>query len=1150
MPPVKNIDRILALYRDDRRTQKLVEALRNPTPPTVIQVNGTAGAQEAFVLAGAYLAGPRPNLWIANDKEEAAYLQNSLANLLEKKPVRFFPDSFKRPMYFEELNSNNVLERTETINKITYPSGSPEIIVTYPEALFEKVVAPSVLEETRIEIAAGATLNVDFIIEMLVEYGFRREDFVYEPGQFSIRGGIVDIFSYGNNYPYRIELFDEDVESIRTFDPLTQLSVQNIGKVSIVPNINTKFNREQKVSLLGVLRPETVVWVKDFQMLTDKLQICFEKAEEFAKSLPLMDESELGEIFRDRAFIRPHEVAEDVRKFSIVNLGSASILQSSNPPILFNAKTQPSFNKNFSLLIENLNANTALGIENFIFTDNPKQIERFYAIFEDLSPLPTSPHGGGVQAHSLLGGAGGAKFEPVMKAIHEGFVDLDLKIACYTDHQIFQRHHHYRLRQGFTADKALNLKLLRELQPGDFVVHIDHGVGKYSGLEKITVNDHTQESVRIFYKNNDVLYVSINSLHKISKHTGKDGTPPALSKLGSDAWQTLKNRTKKKVKDIAKELIKLYALRKASPGHAFPPDNYLQAELESSFIYEDTPDQEKATIDVKGDMMKSYPMDRLICGDVGFGKTEVAIRAAFKAVTDGKQVAILVPTTILALQHYKTFSDRLADFDLNIEYVNRFKTTAQKREIFQNTKEGKVDILIGTHALLSKDLKFKDLGLLVIDEEQKFGVTAKEKLRNFKVNVDTLTLTATPIPRTLQFSLMAARDLSIIRTPPPNRQPIHTEIRVMSEEVIKDAIYKEVYRGGQIFFVHNRVKTLPDVAALIKRLCPDVDVAAAHGQMESDKLESTLVDFIDKKFDVLVCTNIIETGLDIPNANTMIINDAHQFGLSDLHQLRGRIGRSNKKAYCYLFTPPMSVLTHDARKRLKTIEEHSDLGSGFEIAMHDLDIRGAGNLLGAEQSGFIADIGYETFQRILEEAVQELKETDYKDVFREELEKKKFYIRDVNIDTDVEMHIPDDYVTSISERLSLYTALDQLGTEAELEQFEVQLRDRFGRVPGPVLELFDGLRLRWVARALGFERIILKSNKLRCYFVENPQSPYYDSPLFQQVFQFIGTRGQPQGLSLKKSPRSLIMVKDKVSNLQAAKKVLELIHTQALAVKV
>jgi transcription-repair coupling factor (superfamily II helicase) len=1126
---VTNLDRILARYRDDQRTKKITDALRAPnTPPARLQLSGMAGAQESFVFAGTYLADPRPQLWIANDKEEAAYFQNNLSNLLDKKPVRFFPDSFKRPMYFEELNNTNVLERTEAINKIISPTASPEILVTYPEALFEKVVAPHVLEETRMEIAQGARMDVDFMIEMLVEYGFKREDFVYEPGQFSIRGAIVDIFSYGNDYPYRVELFDEDVESIRTFDPLTQLSVQNIAKVSIVPNINTKFKREQKVSLLAVLKPETVVWAKDFQVVVDKLQKCFEEAEKFAKTLPLLDESELGEIFRDRAFIRPHEVVEDIQKFNIVSLQS-SVSSSQSPitnhqsPITFQGKTQPSFNKNFPLLIENLNDNVAQGIENFIFTDNPKQIERFYAIFEDLKAK--------------------AKFEPVMKAIHEGFIDLDLKIACYTDHQIFQRHHHYRLRQGFTADKALNLKLLRELQPGDFVVHIDHGVGRYSGLEKITVNGHTQESVRIFYKNNDVLYVSINSLHKISRYTSKDGTPPTLNKLGSETWQALKSKAKKKVKDIAKELIKLYALRKASPGHAFPPDNYLQTELEASFIYEDTPDQEKATIDVKEDMMKSYPMDRLICGDVGFGKTEVAIRGTFKAVTDGKQVAVLVPTTILALQHYKTFSERLAEFELNIEYVNRFKSAKEKTEIYKKLAEGKVDIIIGTHALLGKEVKFKDLGLLVIDEEQKFGVTAKEKLRNLKVNVDTLTLTATPIPRTLQFSLMAARDLSIIRTPPPNRQPIHTEIRVFSEELIKDAIYKEVQRGGQVFFVHNRVKTLPDITALIKRLCPDVDVELAHGQMDSDKLEQTLIDFIDRKFDVLACTNIIETGLDIPNANTMIINDAHQFGLSDLHQLRGRIGRSNKKAFCYLFCPPTSVLTHDARKRLKTIEEFSDLGSGFEIAMRDLDIRGAGNLLGAEQSGFIADIGYETFQRILEEAVQELKETDFKDLFKEEFDKKKTYVRDVVIDTDVEMLIPDDYVSAVQERLSLYTALDQIETEEELAKFGEQLRDRFGKLPEQVKELFDGLRLRWTARELGFERIILKNGKLRCYFVENPQSPYYDSQMFQLVFQFIGTLGQKNGLGLKKSPRSLIMTRDEVRTLKGARKILEIIKT-------
>ncbi|MEZ4955938.1 MAG: transcription-repair coupling factor [Saprospiraceae bacterium] len=1017
--------------------------------------------------------------------------------MLSDKTVRFFPDSFKRPMYFEELRSENVLERTETINKITSTHGSPEIIITYPEALFEKVVSPKVLNENRIYIGKGEEVDVDFLIQILVEYGFKREEFVHAPGQFSIRGAIIDIFSYGNDYPYRIELFDVEVESIRTFDPLTQLSVQKIARVSIVPNINTKFDRSQKVSMLQVLPPNTAIWVKDTQMLLEKLQMCFDKAEEFAKDLPLMDESELGEVFRDRAFIKPDELADDLEKFNLISLSPQSTVGSWQSTITFNSKSQPAFNKNFSLLIENLNANTAAGIENFIFTENPKQIERFYNIFEDL------------EAH--------VTFEPAMKAIHEGFVDLDHKIACYTDHQIFQRHHHYRLRQGFTSDKAINLKMLRNLQPGDFVVHIDHGVGRYSGLEKITVNGHTQESVRIFYKNNDVLYVSINSLNKISKYTGKDGVEPALSKLGSDAWQNLKRKTKKKVKDIAKELIQLYAKRKASEGHAFPPDNYLQVELEASFIYEDTPDQEKATIDMKNDMMKPHPMDRLICGDVGFGKTEVAIRGAFKAIADGKQVAILVPTTILALQHYKTFTERLKDFSPSIEYVNRFKTAKQKKDIYQRLKEGKVDIIIGTHALLSKEVGFKDLGLLVIDEEQKFGVAAKEKLRNFKVNVDTLTLTATPIPRTLQFSLMAARDLSVIRTPPPNRQPIHTEVRVFNEALIKDAIYKEVHRGGQVFFVHNRVKTLPDIASLIKRLCPDVDVAAAHGQLESDKLEKTLIDFIEKKYDVLVCTNIIETGLDIPNANTMIINNANQFGLSDLHQLRGRIGRSNKKAFCYLFAPPISVQTADARKRLKTIEEYSDLGSGFNIAMRDLDIRGAGNLLGAEQSGFIADIGYETFQRILEEAIEELKETDFKDVFSEEIEKKKTFVRDVTIDTDVEMHLPNEYVASVNERLTLYTAMNNIQDEEELEKFVKDLQDRFGKIPAAVNELFHGIRLQWVAKELGFERIILKENKLRCFFVENPQSAYFESETFQEVFQFIANKGKSKGLTFKQT---------------------------------
>jgi transcription-repair coupling factor (superfamily II helicase) len=1112
-----NLDRLQELYRNDNRTLRINKALSGEKPCR-LQLNGLVGAQTAFLLTAVYQNDPRNHLLIANDKEEAAYLQNSLDNLLQGKAVRFFPDSFKRPMYFEELNNTNVLQRTETINKIVNSPAGGEIVVTYPEALFEQVVAPEVLNQRRIDIKKEEELDVEFLIEVLVEYGFAREDFVYEPGQFSIRGGIVDIFSFGNEYPYRIELFDEEVESIRTFNPTTQLSVQNIGAVTIIPNINTRFSQEQKVSMLRILQPNTAVWVKDFQLLVDRLTQCFDKAEEFAKGIALLEEEELKEIFRDRAFIRPFEIVEDVKDYHILGMAASAQPIEFDEQVVFSTRPQPSFNKNFKLLIENLDENTSTGLQNYLFAENPKQIERFYSIFEDLEAK--------VDLH------------PIPRSINEGFIDMDLKVACYTDHQIFQRFHRYRLRRGFTRDQAINLRMLRELQPGDYVTHIDHGVGKYSGLQKIDINGHVQESVRLIYKNNDILYVSINSLHKISKYVGKEGTAPKVDKLGSDAWKNLKRRTKKKVKDMAGELIKLYAKRKASDGIAFPSDGYLQNELEASFIYEDTPDQLKATNDMKEDMMKSYPMDRLICGDVGFGKTEVAIRGAFKAVVGGKQVAVLVPTTILALQHYRTFKERLEEFGVTVDYVNRFRTTKEKNAIFQRLKDGEIDIVIGTHAILNKKIGFKDLGLLIIDEEQKFGVAAKEKLRNIKVNVDTLTLTATPIPRTLQFSLMAARDLSIIRTPPPNRQPIHTEVRVFSEEVVKEAIYYEVNRGGQVFFVHNRVKSLPDITAMVRRMCPDVEIASAHGQMDPKELEKTLLHFIDGRYDVLVCTNIIETGLDIPNANTMIINNAQQFGMSDLHQLRGRVGRSNQKAFCYLFSPPMSTITSDARKRLKTLEEHSELGSGFNIAMRDLDIRGAGNLLGGEQSGFIADIGYETYQKILEEAIQELKENEFKELFKEELDKNRQYVREVQIDTDVEMLIPDEYISSIQERLNLYTQLDGLETEEELQKFEEAMKDRFGALPEPVYELFDGLRLRWVCRRLGFERLILKNNKLRCYFVENPQSLFYESAQFQATLMFVQKEGAKRGLSFKKTNRHFMLIKDGVRSLQDALRVL------------
>ena len=1115
---MSNIDRLLGLYSESERLIK-IDGILSEDQSAKILIEGLVGSQDSFVLSSLISKNSFSHIYIATDKEEAAYMQNSVANLCQTKTIHFFPDSFKRPQQFEELNNNNVLQRTETVNKVNMKDGLGEVLITYPEALFEKVVDPAILDKQKIIISVGESLDVDTVIELFVEFGFDRVDFVYEPGQFSIRGGIVDVFTYGNEWPYRVELFDEEVETIRTFHPTTQLSIKQIRKVSIIPNINSKFSQEEKISLFKIFSKDTVVWIKNFQLMLDKLQDCFEKAKEYGKGIKASEESEILNILDDRAFVYPRDVIEEIGNLNIFLLDNGNTPIQPDQTITFNSSPQPPFNKNFKLLIEDLNSNDKEGIENYIFTDNTRQIERFYSIFEDLDAK--------------------VQFHPVEKSIHEGFIDKDLNIALYTDHQIFNRFHKYRLRKGFTKEQALSLKMLRELKPGDFVTHIDHGVGKYSGLEKIDINGHVQESIRLFYQNNDVLYVSINSLHKISKFSGKDGTAPRLHKLGGDAWKTLKRKTKKKIKDIAKELIQLYAKRKASKGFAFPEDGYLQNELEASFIYEDTPDQELATIAVKEDMQKSHPMDRLVCGDVDFGKTEVAIRAAFKAVVGGKQVAILVPTTILALQHYKTLTERLADFELRIDYVNRFRSAKEKREIFEKLKEGKIDIVIGTHGLLNKEVGFKDLGLLVIDEEQKFGVAAKEKLRNIKVNVDTLTLTATPIPRTLQFSLMAARDLSIIRTPPPNRQPIHTERRIFNDELIKDAIYYEINRGGQVFFVHNRVRTLPDITAMVQRLCPDVHVGMAHGQMESKKLETALLDFIEGQYDVLVCTNIIETGLDIPNANTIIINNAQHFGMSDLHQLRGRVGRSNKKAFCYLFAPPLSVLTPEARKRIKTLEEFSDLGSGFHIAMKDLDIRGSGNLLGGEQSGFISDIGFDTYQKILEEAIMDLKETEFKEVFKEDIETKKNYVRDVEVETDIEMLIPDDYINIIQERLNLYTEMDGINTEEELEAFINKMQDRFGPIPREVKELFHGIKIRWKAKELGFERISLKSKKLRCYFVSNPQSLYFESPVFKQLLAFVSGEGHKSGLSLKQSKNFLILIKDNVHSLKEANIVLQ-----------
>ncbi len=1111
-------ERLLDHYSQDATVSMLMMALR--ADQAHIGVSGLAGSGKAFVLSGLVLNSCGPWLTISPDKEAAAYLHNTLAALLPDADILFLPDSFKRPGLIEEIMSSQVMERTEAVNKLYQNGliGNPKaamIVCTYPEAILESVISPAAVARQQIRIIQGENLDLDGLLSLMIDIGFERVDFVYEPGQFSIRGGIIDIFSFGNEWPYRIELFDEEVESIRLFDPLTQLSQRNLSVVHVIPNVQTHFQTQEYLPVLEAIPSGTHLWIQEPILLLDRYQDMFERLSSISTIDIETEQIAVHRFIKEKRFTPTHKLLSSLDSMRVVVEGDAHELLPVQQWVAFRMKSQPSFNKHFPLLIDDLKNQAKAGKTNYLFTANARQVERFYSIFEDL--------GAKVQ------------FIPITKSIHEGFVDDSARVVCYTDHQIFERFHQYHLRKGFTKDQALNVRLLRELQPGDYVTHIDHGIGKYSGLEKINIGGHVQESVRLFYKNNDILYVSIHSLHKISKYVGKDGTEPVLSKLGSDAWENLKRKTKSKVKDIARELIKLYALRKSAPGFAFAPDGYLQTELEASFIYEDTPDQLKATQDVKEDMEQPHPMDRLICGDVGFGKTEVAIRGAFKAVENGKQVAVLVPTTILALQHHQSFMDRLGGMGVSVDYINRFRSAREKREIMDRLKEGKLDIVIGTHAILNKEIEFKDLGLLIVDEEQKFGVSAKEKLRKLKVNVDTLTLTATPIPRTLQFSLMAARDLSIIRTPPPNRQPIHTERRVFSEELVRDAIYYEVNRGGQVFFVHNRIKTLPEITALIRRICPDVDVALAHGQMEADQLEETLLDFIHKKHDVLVCTNIIETGLDIPNANTIIINHANQFGLSDLHQLRGRVGRSNKKAFCYLFAPPLSALTQEARKRLQTIEEYSDLGSGFDIAMRDLDIRGAGNLLGAEQSGFISDIGYETYQKILEEAIQELKESDFKDLFREQMERERKFVQDVQIDSDMEMLIPDEYVSSIDERLRLYTELDHIDTEEGIERFASALTDRFGPVPKVVEELFEGLRLRWAARQLGFDRITLRGFVLRCYFHKNAQSAYYESGMFNRLMRLLAGQGRTLNIQLKQSSARLLMIREKISSMRAAR---------------
>ncbi len=1133
-----NFELLQKKFVDDPRLFQLADRLSFAQPQRIYLKN-LFGSTSQFVAASVFNHASLEqfnHIYILNDAEEAAYFHNSLENITRELNLFYFPSSFKHQKNFRLLNSSHVMLRTEALTKFSMPTGQRVgAIITYPDALFEKVVLPKKLQGNMLLIKTNDTLDVDNMMGFLVDLGFERTDFVYQPGQFALRGGILDIYSFGNEKPYRIELFGNDVDSIRIFDPETQLSERRLAQVSIIPNVETQFESGEKVSLFDFLPENTIVWVKDFDIVKERLLTMEEDIEQFLQISPTNkkddEEDRLEKVdLSENDFISSATVEEQIQKYHIIEFGFEphllqTVEEANQKEIVYHTKHQPAFNRQFELLIKDLKVHAAKGFELFIFAENPKQLERLHSIFDDL------------KAEII--------FTPVALSIHEGFIDEDLKVLCYTDHEIFQRYHKYKVKQAYNKSKALTIRALKELQPGDFVTHIDHGVGTYSGLQKIEVNGVLQEAVRLIYKDSDILYVNINSLHKISKYTGKEGSVPKINKLGSDAWQRLKEKTKTKVKEIAFDLIQLYAQRKAQEGFPHTPDSYLQTELEASFMYEDTPDQSKATADVKKDMEAPAPMDRLVCGDVGFGKTEIAVRAAFKTVCDGKQAAIMVPTTILAYQHYKTFSERLKEFPVTVDYVNRFKSAKEKKETYKKLEEGKIDIIVGTHALLAKDVKFKDLGLLVVDEEQKFGVGHKEKIKTLKTNVDSLTLTATPIPRTLQFSLMGARDLSIINTPPPNRQPIQTEVQVFQEDFIRDAVYFETERGGQVFFIHNRIAGLAEMAAIIQRLCPDLSIGFAHGQMEGHELEERIFDFIDKKYDVLVCTNIVESGVDIPNVNTIIVNNAHQFGLSDLHQLRGRVGRSNKKAFCYLLAPPMSTLPNDSRKRLQTLEQHSELGSGFQIAMRDLDIRGAGNMLGGEQSGFMAEIGFEMYQKVLDEAIRELKRTKFRELFKEEIQQQEDYVKDCVIDTDLEILIPDAYVESIGERLSLYTRLDNCESEEELTNFHTEMIDRFGPIPQQVEDLFITVRCRKLAVELGFEKMTLKNETLRCYFISNPDSPYFESQLFQNILQFIQT--SMNKARLKQTGKLFMLVIEDVQSMEQLLRILDRMHKTALS---
>lgn len=1059
-----------------------------------LQINGLQASGKGMMLGAIQQKSKAKMLVVMEDAETAAYLYNDINRAIPTGQCGLLPSSYKKSPKHGGLDLASEIMRTDALNIIHNPHDNGWLIITSPEGLIERVATKQTFEKKRLTIRKGEEIDTEAIIRSLTEWGFELVEFVYEPGQYAQRGSIIDIFSFSNERPYRIDLWGDEVESIRIFDIEKQLSINEIDEINILPNVTAKSNKET-VSIFNFLPQDTIICWANMTFAIERINDIYDDT-----LIKQHSEKNVADVLN--LLINGNIAKEQIVDFRHITLKNTNLLNSAQPSTLnFNQSAQPPYHKNFDIVADSLRSFINEGYAIHICSDSKKQTDRIAAIFDER----------GDNIH----------FTAIEGTIHEGFIDHDLSVCFFTDHQIFDRYHKFSLKSDIAkAGKvSMTLKEINQLQIGDYVVHIDHGIGKFAGLMVAENNGKRQEVIKLLYQNDDAIFVSIHGLHRISKYKGKDGEPPRMNKLGSGAWERLKERTKAKVKDIARDLILLYAARKAEKGFQFTPDSYLQHELEASFIYEDTPDQAKSTADIKQDMESSLPMDRLVCGDVGFGKTELAIRAAFKAATDGKQVAVLVPTTVLALQHYKTFSERLKDFPCKVEYLSRAKKPSEVKLIKQQLAEGKIDILIGTHKIVGKDILFKDLGLLIIDEEQKFGVSVKEKLKAMKVNVDTLTLTATPIPRTLQFSLMGARDLSILTTPPSNRYPVTTEVCTYDDEIIRDAIVTEMNRNGQVFLINNRIQNIYLIEQKVRALVPDARVAVAHGQMPTEQLEQTIIDFIDYEYDVLIATSVIESGVDIPNVNTIIVHNAHMFGLSDLHQLRGRVGRSNRKAYCYLMAPPLNTLTSDARRRLQAIETFAELGSGFNIAMQDLDIRGAGNILGAEQSGFITDLGYETYQKILNEALSELRDQEFSQLFADRKDANNNYVHDCFIESDMELMLPNWYVESQTERMALYRELDNIQDERALEEYRKRLIDRFGRIPDEAGDLMTMVRLRWLAQRYGVERLILKRGKMHAYLVSNTKSAFYESKEFETLIQFCMTNYKRCALSEKDNKR-------------------------------